>query len=56
MVKVTEIEPAQLADPDTGGVQQLHDRGVAQDQRLVGDPAHCLPVLGLPVQGSPGAG
>src|SRR5262249_58286034 len=27
-VEVTDVQPAQFADPDTGGVQQLHDRCV----------------------------
>ena len=32
-VDVVDVEPAQLADPDAGGVEQLEDRDVAQPDR-----------------------
>src|SRR5580658_947057 len=34
LVDVVDVEPAQLADPDPGGVEQLHDRPVAQVNRI----------------------
>ena len=37
MVHITDVQPAQLTDPDAGGVEQFHDRRVAEQQRLVPD-------------------
>ena len=34
-VDVVDVEPAQLADPDAGGVEQLEDRDVAQARRAL---------------------
>ena len=34
-VDVVEVQAAQLADPDSGGVQQFQDQPVAQRQRIV---------------------
>lgn len=33
-VGIVDIEPAQLTDPNTGGVQHLHDQAIAQCHRI----------------------
>ena len=33
-VHVVDVQAAQLAHPDTGGVQHLHDQPVPQSQRI----------------------
>src|SRR5262249_28727920 len=35
VIQVAQVQPAQLADPDRRGIQQLHDRRIPQLNRLL---------------------